>query len=181
MPESGGVLSSGAVCIGGIDKARLLEALSANGIQLNPLALELFDDPRFTVGSASIQIQIVGATVAGLGLADGGTYDEIVRAASQRGLAECPIELGPHLRLVYMDQPEGSAGQPATQNKAPPGSVTIASPPLDAEESTPKGFYLRRINGTLWLRGYRSWPGHVWSPGDVFVFQRAPSRETPSP
>ena len=172
MTDRGGVPSSRAVCIGGIDKPRLLEALSSQGIQLNPLALELFDDPRFTVGPTRVQVQIVGATVAGLGLSGGGTYDEVVVAASQRGLVECPLELGPHLRLAHRDQPEGATGQPVTQNKAPPGSITIASRPLDAEESTPKGFYLRRIDGTLWLRGYRSWAGHVWSPDDVFVFQR---------
>jgi hypothetical protein len=31
---------------------------------------------------------------------------------------------------------------------------------------------LRRIEGDLWLRGYQSWPGHHWSPQDVFVFVR---------
>ena len=29
-----------------------------------------------------------------------------------------------------------------------------------------------RIEGDLWLRGYQSWPGHNWSPQDVFVFVR---------
>ena len=44
--------------------------------------------------------------------------------------------------------------------------------PLDASEETPRGFYLRNINGTLWLRGYWSDDEHVWAPGDLFVFMR---------
>ena len=82
----------------------------------------------------------------------------------------CPLELGPHLRLQFTDQPEGSLGQPVSQNCAPPGSLTVASAPLAQDDETPKGFYLRRIEGVLWLRGYRSWPGHIWSPQDMFVF-----------
>jgi len=46
----------------------------------------------------------------------------------------------------------------------------VASAPLAQDDETPKGFYLRRIEGVLWLRGYRSWPGHIWSPQDMFVF-----------
>ncbi|MDA0708693.1 MAG: helicase, partial [bacterium] len=46
----------------------------------------------------------------------------------------------------------------------------IASQILTEDDDFPKGFYLRRIKGVLWLRGYRSWPGHVWEPDDHFVF-----------
>ena len=56
---------------------------------------------------------------------------------------------------------------------APPGSITVASAPLDDRDDTPKGFYLRRIESTLWLRGYRSWSGHRWSCEDVFAFVRS--------
>jgi hypothetical protein len=79
---------------------------------------------------------------------------------------------------------QASAGQffgvslgeaPATRHRAPAGSITIASSPLDDRDETPKGFYLRRVDGTLWLRGYRSSPAHVWDPEDVFVFSRARS------
>jgi hypothetical protein len=41
---------------------------------------------------------------------------------------------------------------------------------LAQDESIPKGFYLRRIEGILWLRGYRSGPEHLYSPEDRFVF-----------
>jgi len=109
-------------------------------------------------------------SVAELGFPDGATFAKIVERATRNGLLLCPLELGPHLRLQFTDQPEGSLGQPVSQNCAPPGSLTVASAPLAQDDETPKGFYLRRIEGVLWLRGYRSWPGHIWSPQDMFVF-----------
>ena len=54
-----------------------------------------------------------------------------------------------------------------------PERVTVASAPLCDDEEVPKGFYLRRIEGVLWLRGYQSWSGHVWSGEDTFVFVRS--------
>ena len=88
------------------------------------------------------------------------------------GLGLCPLELAPRLRLLLLDQAEGAAGQPLTRNCAPHGAITVASAPLDDDEDVPRGFYLRRIEGTLWLRGYRSWDGHLWSPGDILAFSK---------
>ncbi len=96
----------------------------------------------------------------------------IVESALERKLSLCPMELGPHFRLQYLDQPEGSIGHPVTQHRAPPGSITIASEPLEADHSFPKGFYLRRIEGTLWLRGYCCDDENIWDPEDRLAFCR---------
>jgi hypothetical protein len=74
--------------------------------------------------------------------------------------------------LQYLDQPEGSIGHPPSQHRAPPGSLTVASREFDVDENVPKGFYLRRVEGVLWLRGYCSGPDHMWSGTDRFVFCR---------
>jgi len=100
----------------------------------------------------------------------GHSIDQIHERAAQLGLLLCPLELGPHLRLQFLEQPEGSVGYPPSQHRAPPGSITVASPELVQDECTPKGFYLRHIEGILWLRGYRSGPEHLWSPEDRLVF-----------
>ena len=159
-----------ALRIGGLDKAELLAALQAAGVRLNPLAETLFADDRFGTSREHVLVETVQVTAAELGLADGGTFDAIVARAAERGLALCPLELAPHLRLALLDQPEGAIGQPVTQHRAPPGSITIASAPVSDDEEAPRGFYVRRIEGVLWLRGYQSWSGHVWSGEDVFVF-----------
>jgi hypothetical protein len=61
-------------------------------------------------------------------------------------------------------------GQPSSEYRAPPGSVTIASAPLASDDDYPKGFYLRRIKGVLGLRGYQSNAEHVWDAEDHFIF-----------
>ncbi len=95
---------------------------------------------------------------------------EIFERANELGLELCPLELGPHLRLAYLNQPEGALGNPVQQHQAPFGSITIASEVLTEDHDFPKGFYLRRINGVLWLRGYRADHLHVWNPDDHFIF-----------
>lgn len=160
--------------IGGLQKPELLLALRERGVHLNEAAEALFADARFTLLVERTLVDLVVISVGELGFAEGATYDELTARALELGWVECPLELGPHLRLQLLDQPEGSSGVAPTAHRAPPGSITIASKPLDSAEETPCGFYLRRIDGVLWLRGYRSWPGHVWSPEDVFVFCRPP-------
>jgi hypothetical protein len=159
------VLSSG-----GESKAELLSQLREAGVQMNPMALQLFSVDTFETGTEQRELVVEVVSVKDLGLSEGGTFEQITAIAEQRGLALCPLELGPRLRLAFMNQQQGSIGNVSTQNCAPPGSVTVASKPISTEDEVPKGFYLRVIEGTPWLRGYRSWSGHVWSPQDVLAF-----------
>jgi hypothetical protein len=161
------------VRIGGATKAELLSDLHAAQVHLNDSALALFENELFTTTSTASIVETVELSAASLGLPSGGTFAQVLDHAARRGLSTCPLELGPHLRLQFVDQPEGFLGHPLSQDRAPPGSVTIASLPPSEDDQVPKGFYLRRIAGVLWLRGYRSWPGHVWSPEDAFVFATA--------
>lgn len=156
------------ILIGGVSKTELLARLKAAAVQLNDLARALFEDPRFTALPAPSRVETVEIAIADLGLPTGGTFAAILERATALGLAACPLESGPHLRLQYLDQPEGPLA--ASHNRAPPGSLTVVSKPFAADEDTPQGFYLRRASGSLWLRGYRSWPGHLWSPEDRLVF-----------
>lgn len=105
-----------------------------------------------------------------LGFPEGGVTAAVHRRASDHGLSVCPLELGPHMRLQTLDQPE--APFEASRHRAPPGSITIASAPLSSDPAVPQGFYLRRVDGTLWLRGYRCAAEHVWSAGDRLLFCR---------
>lgn len=168
------------VRVGGRSKSELLQALREHGVELNHAAETLFEDPRFTTLERADDVEIAVYSVSELGFAHGTTYDRLVQRARELGWAECPLETGPHLRLQFLHQPEGAIGLPTTHGRAPPGSITIASPPLDDRDETPKGFYLRRVHGVLWLRGYRSWSGHVWNAEDVLVFSRRPGHDPES-
>jgi hypothetical protein len=161
-----------ALRIGGMAKSQLLAALREHNIQLNEAAEVLFADRRFTTRGDEHVVAIAALSVAELGFTDGATYGEIVRRALDAGLAECPLEVGPHLRLKFRDQPDSADGRPLTHGRAPPGSLLVASTPLDARDETPKGFYLRHVDRVLWLRGYWSSPEHILSAGDVLVFSK---------
>ncbi len=160
----------GQVCIGGVSKADLLERIQAMGIKVNSIALEIFTDEDFRTQERESTIEVIGTTVGELGLTDGGVLGQAIDAAEALGYGLCPLELGPHLRLAYLDQEEGSVGFAATQHQAPPGSITIIDQRPNEDKSEYRGFYLRRIEGNLWLRGYKSWSGHVWQPQDMLVF-----------
>lgn len=160
------------VRIGGSDKGELVRALREHDVRLNPAAEALFEDRRFIPLGQCAVVEIAVVSVAELGFGDGATYEQITRRALAAGLVQCPLELGPHLRIQFLSQPEAPVGTAETKHRAPSGAITIASAPIDEDDQTPKGFYLRRADGLLWLRGYWSWPGHIWNPNDVFVFSR---------
>lgn len=160
------------VAIGGLSKAELLDQLQRNAIALNESAHTLFANNRFVTAQARHSLATVELTVGDLGFPQGATTAELYAKAAALGLALCPLELGPHLRLQYLDQPEGYWGQPLRQHQAPSGSITIASEPLTQDDEFPKGFYVRRIKGELWLRGYRAGSDHVWEADDHMLFCR---------
>jgi hypothetical protein len=161
------------VRVGGVSQAELLSKLAEAQIRLNPMAEQLLADPRFTTGPESSFVEVATVTVGRLGFSKGATFAQLAARATIQGLALCPLELAPYLRLQFTEQGEGSVGKPQTQHQAPPGSLTVASAPPSDEQNMPWGFYLRRIDGELWLRGYRSWSGHLWAPEDVLTFTRA--------
>jgi hypothetical protein len=162
------------ILYGGMNSRQLLEALKANHIQLNASAIALFEHPDFVTSTHQSQLEVVQVSVADLGFVNRATTRDIYAKAYTHGLALCPIEFAAYYRLGYLEQPEGSIGFAATQHCAPPGSVTIASQAISADDTVPKGFYLRCIEGSLWLRGYSCDAAHVWSPQDVFAFAVTP-------
>jgi hypothetical protein len=161
-----------SVSIGGMSKPALLARLREHSVQLNDAAEALFEDRRFTTVGRQRVVEIAVLSVAEFGFDEGATYGEIVAAALESGWIECPLELGPHLRMQFLDQPDGAEGTPFTGGRAPPGSIVVASSPLDDSDEVPKGFYLRCVDNVLWLRGYWSSPRHILSPGDVLVFSK---------
>lgn len=156
--------------IGGMRKSELVLELHKNNIRLNASAEILLAHERFTTELTRNIVETIELTVADLDFPQGATTAQIHAAAAARGLSLCPLELGPHFRLQLLDQPEGFWGHPQTQQQAPPGSITIASAPLIDDDAFPKGFYVRRIQGELWLRGYHAGAEHIWNSHDHLVF-----------
>jgi hypothetical protein len=143
--------------IGGQVKTELLSSLHKHGIRLNEFANILFDDPAFATSESSRWVHVREVTVSELGLTVGATSAEIFGRAQCVGLELCPLELAPHLRIQFLDQIEGPY-------------LTVASKKTRDDEEYPNGFYLRRVDGETWLRGYRATSDHIWEPTSRFVF-----------
>jgi hypothetical protein len=159
--------------IGGRTRYELLDDLNSGGIKLNEHAKTLLTNGKLQTDETPYQLRVVVVSVRDLVFPHGAGIQAIQKSALERKLSLCPMELAPHFRLQYRDQPEGFIGHPTTQQKAPPGSITVACAPIDSDDKFPKGFYLRCIEGTLWLRGYCSDNEHLWDPDDRFAFCQA--------
>jgi hypothetical protein len=164
------------VRVGGLERAALLRALRGLGVLLNRAAEMLFEDPRFEPDLRERVVEIQAWSGAELGFSEGARYGELALRARERGFQECPLELGPHLRLQFLAQLDAPSAGDAVGQRAPPGALTIASAAVDDSERTPRGFYLIRRDGRLWLRGYWGSPEHVWHPEDVLIFCRSAAR-----
>lgn len=161
-----------SVEVGGATAEELRKWLRAHFVELNRGAEELLADPRMSVSAEKGEVPIVVASVDSLGFPEGASFTQIVAAAEVRGLSLCSLELAVWLRMQWKDQPVAPERAADAEPGSPPGAITVASAPLEASVETPRGFYLRNINGTLWLRGYWSDDEHVWAPDDLFVFMR---------
>lgn len=147
---------------GGLSKEDLLKRLIAENIHLNEYAVALWKSDAFVVSPREEIAEIVELSVHDLEFTDGATFEEIFCRIKQLGLYLCPLEIGPYLRLSYMDQEEEVE---TGKNKAPKGSITIFSKlEKTQDEEFPKGFYIRKIDGKLWLRGYICPIDYIWAP-----------------
>jgi hypothetical protein len=155
--------------VGGNTKLELIQELQRNTIFMNEYAEKLFASNYFTTSATRYPLMTIELAVRNLGFPRAATITEIYERAKLLRLGICPLELAPYLRLHYIDQPEGHSGEPIRRHQAPYGSITIVSENLP-DDDFPKGFYLRRIEGVLWLRGYCSGPQHLWSAEDHLVF-----------
>ncbi len=156
------------VDVGGLTKSQLILELQRHSISMNASGERLFADDHFTTSETSYRLTTVELTVRDLGFPEGAITAQIFERASELGLELCPLELGPHLRLQYLDQPEGaSRGKGIVPGS---GAITIASKRISEEVGFPNGFYLRRLDDGLWLRGYGATPDAVFPAEHQFIF-----------
>lgn len=156
------------VRVGGQSRAGIVRALRDAGVRLNVHAETLLAHPAFDEPE-SRRMRIVERTVEQLGLVAGAVQSEVFAAARSQGLELCPLVTGPYLRLAMSDQ-ANAPDSVLSAGRAPTGAVHIASEPVSEDVEYPKGFYLRVVDGQVWLRGYRCDDTYVWGPGQRLAF-----------
>ncbi|MDN4613409.1 hypothetical protein P5G50_02985 [Leifsonia sp. F6_8S_P_1B] len=160
----------GTLDVGGLTRSELREALEARGVLLNAYAEQLLEHSVFDRREAE-PVHIVERDVADL-RPSGGTLSEVFAAAQKQGLALCPPDTGPYLRLALDSQAE-APDSVLSAGRSPAGAIKVAAAPLSEDDEYPKGFYLRVVDGREWLRGYRCDGEYRFEPGDRFAFRTA--------
>jgi hypothetical protein len=138
-----------------------LKALAAKNCNIGNLAREILGKPDFAASIAfqETEFELIKVSDAELGLKNGVNTRRIYNRAQKLGLSLCPAEVGPQLRLQYLDQPNGE-------------SVFIAMEPIADSDGDLSVFSVRRDDGGLWLSSGCGEPDDFWSAGRQWVFLR---------
>lgn len=154
--------------IGGISKECLLQILKANNIQINILGERLLTNHLFQVTNEKQNIELTEISPTELGFKKEPNLRNLIDQAKKLGLQLCPVDVAPFLRLEYFQ--EDSHGMDK-KYKTPDGAVTVVSEMIDEDNHDfPKGFYLRKIDGQEWLRGYICDDTHTFGLDETFIF-----------
>jgi hypothetical protein len=90
------------------DSIALLNELDVAGCNVGGQASEILARPTFTLGSHKTDVDLVAVSPAELGFtSDTVTLAAVYARARQLGFALAAAEVGPQLRLQYIDQPMG--------------------------------------------------------------------------
>jgi len=142
----------------GVDAIR--NALDKARISIGDSADEVLGRPAFNFSPERRELELVLVSVAQLGFgADGATLADIHARALALGLALCPEEVAPQLRLQYRNQPVGEF-------------LHIAMQPQRTYHGAPINFSLANSGAGLALLGGSGSPELVIAGNVLFVFVR---------
>lgn len=156
------------VIVGGQSRENLLAQLGLAGVSLNDSAKILMANPLFDLTEKRDYL-VEERTVGELCDGHGAMLSELFAAAVHHGLELCPLIMGPYLRLAMPVQ-ENASDSVLSGGRPPAGAIHIASGPVNDDVNYPKGFYLRVVDGRLWLRGFRCDDSYVLGPESRFAF-----------
>ena len=131
-------------------------AITKQGMIVSRTAGEILNQ---VVISQEAKLSVIRVAVRELGLKKGGYYQEIQDRALARGLKGCPAEIGPVLRLAYVDQPRHER-------------LHIAMEALSDQEKYHFAFALFFENKERELGVYSNDPQSFWSGDSEFIFVR---------
>jgi hypothetical protein len=135
------------------------DAFDATRIAVGDSADEVLGRPAFTFAKERTQLDLVLLSVAALGFGQGGTLADIHARAVRLGFELCPEEVGPQLRLQYLNQPVGEFLHVAMKPQRTYGGELI-------------DFTLANSGAGLSLLGGSARPDLVVARNVVFVFVR---------
>lgn len=154
-----------------VPKEQIFALLEEHSVRVNDSARAYFAHPLFDSDSPSGELRVVIASLRELGFEEGAALPEILGRVPSLGFKLCRPATGLFLRLAWTEQPQSADSVLTGRHRAPDGAVTMLSEILEPDDAFPKGLYLRKVDGELWLRGYRCDALYLWSPDDLFALE----------
>lgn len=139
-------------------------ALRDDEVMVSERASDMLGESAFTVADEEIVVELVLVTVAELGFKNGVRWD-LYKPVEKLGLELCPPEVGPQLRLQYLDQP----------NKE---WINVAMKPFLDSGGNLKVFSVVRDDFKLCLFSDGGYPGQFWYPDSQWVWVLRHPRKT---
>lgn len=133
------------------------KAMKNGGINISDWVSDILGKPAFTTTAEAAEVDLVKVTVAELGFKEGARRDQIYGRAKELGFEICLPEVGPQLRLQYLDQPKGEW-------------IFVGMEPILDSDGGPSVFCVGRNDSGLGLRGHWGSSGYVWDPAYQWVF-----------
>lgn len=145
------------ITFGGKSKLKLLEELQKNDVLINEYGMQILENDAFKTADQVQSVQLVELAASDLNFSEKPTTQQLFKKAEESGFELGPIELALHVRLHYLDQPQGAR-------------IMVASERVTENNNDPNGFYLQRRDDGLWLRGYKAEARHLWELDEHFIF-----------
>ncbi len=119
---------------------------------------DILGKPEFAVSETEQEIDLVNISVAELGFKNGAHLRDIYARAKELGLELCLAEVGPQLRLQYINQPLGEW-------------LRVAMEPIADSDGDLYVFRVGCDDVGLWLGSGSGNPGFFWSGDDRWLFR----------
>jgi hypothetical protein len=144
------------VALGNLESSQdLIRDLRARGCRINNLAGDILQS--IAVAPSETAIELVNVSVADLGFKEGATRKQVYTTAKNFGLSLVPAEVGPQLRLQYMEQ-------------QPNEWLAIGTDPIADLASDFALLHLTRYRDSQWLCGEHDRANEIWQPEKRWVF-----------
>lgn len=89
------------------DGAKFLEPFAKHDVVVQDWARSMLVGPEFRASSTPRTLPLILMSVGALGFPEGEMYESVIGRLKELQFALCPADVGPQLRLEYLQQPEG--------------------------------------------------------------------------
>jgi hypothetical protein len=143
-----------------MDVSVLKKTLLDSGFHIGSWADDVLEGSNFTLSHGERVVNLVRIAPQDFGFQNGAYRTDIYKRALEVGFELCPIEIGPQLRLQYIDQPKLESLQIAME------------PQLDSKGHESEFRIVHGEDNFLWLAGDHRHPDDFWTGKEYFIFTK---------